>query len=230
MVEVRQACLCAKIQSGYVIGARMCWAVCLVRLEHFAVCIWNHHLNTCIFKENPILSNTAAKAGFSSTALLGVTLLTRASSAPAFLPVQPTSMARVMGAIILTIIGWILCSCLSSLQNKLYIFSALSLPTWFNQVGRLGTSCFYFRAPRGRETRRHCRLWTDLLLMKLYGKCEAVPTATQAQEGDVNYAAKSEDVKIDSGALAVFNFILPFILRTPGLPQTGVYRQIGKHN
>lgn len=65
----------------------------------------NLSLNMCIFKENPILSNTAAKAGFSAMALLSVTLLTRASSPPSSLPTQPTSTVQVMGAIILTIIG-----------------------------------------------------------------------------------------------------------------------------
>lgn len=42
--------------------------------------------------------------------------------------------------------------------------------------------------------------------------------------------SKSEEVKIDSGMLAVFNFMLPCLSRMPKLSQTGAYGQAGKYN
>lgn len=80
---------------------------------------------------------------------------------------------------------------------------------------------------RGVTERRQV---TELLPGKLRGEREAAPSPRQVQEEEIKRASKSEDVKIDSGMLAVFNFILPLVSRIARLTQTGVNRQTGKYN
>lgn len=149
-------------------------------------------------------------------------------SAPHPSPCSRQTTAQVMGAIILTIIGWILRSCLSSSQHKLYIFPALSLPTWFNKVGRLGISCFYLRAPRGGETWRRC----GLLICSSWNFTASIkPSPHHASaRGRDELCFKVIGCANWFGNPSCFQFHFAIILRTSRLSQTGVYRQIRKYN
>lgn len=137
-----------KIANVHMPGAKMHRGACFIRPALAT------YLNLCAFPENPILSSMAAK----HASLLGVTLVTRASSAPRRPPHAADKHRSVMGVIILTIIGWILCGCLCSSANKLYIFLALLCPHGLIKRGDLAFLAFISGLRGGAESRRRCRV------------------------------------------------------------------------